>query len=219
MRPSQKILSNIIYSLTTCSPYIIFFIKHSTFLSIYFGPFIIYLCGTSNLFPYLFSLLPRTRHSTVSSPNNAGPQYFERPLGICPTTSLSKPFKTFTANLSWRFLDYVVVANFSASIGIQIFYIYMMPSNVTSKFRKIWSTNFCPSHIQIKFTITVLKYSKLKMQNKLFKIRTLNGYLNIQIWIQFSEQKKTKINGKVIHNVKIELRTLKSYTKNVSWLI
>ena len=163
---------------------------------------------------FLFFEEPRI---PVSSHNNAGPQYFKRSLGICPTTSLS--FKTFTANLSWRFLDYVVVANFSASIGIQIFYIYMMPSNVTSKFRKIWSTNFCPSHIQIKFTITVLKYSKLKTQNKLFKIRTLNGYLNIQIWIQFSEQKKTKINGKVIHNVKIELRTLKSYTKNLSWLI
>ena len=35
---------------------------------------------------------------------------------------------------------------------------------------------------------------------------------NIQIRIQFPEQNKTKIDGKVILNFKLEHRTLKSYT-------
>ena len=164
MRPSQKTLSNIIYTLRTCSLYIIVFIKYSTILNIYFDPFTIYLCGSSNLFPYLFSFLPRNTLSTVSLHNSAGSQYFERSLGIWSTTSLT--FKTFTANLSRGVLGYVVFANFSASIGVQIFFIYIMPSNVTSKFKNIWSTNFCSGHIQIKFTITVLKYWKFKTQNK-----------------------------------------------------
>ena len=66
-----------------------------------------------------------------------------------------------------------------------------MPSKVTLKFKKVWSTSLCYSYVQIKSTITVLKCSKFKMQNKLFKIQTLDGYLNIQIQIQFPEQNKT----------------------------
>ena len=87
-----------------------------------------------------------------------------------------------------------------------------MPSNVFLKFKKIWSSNLCCSHIQIKFTITILKCWKIKTQNKLFKIRTLDVDSSIQIWIQFPEQNKTKINRKVIRNFKKELQTLNSYT-------
>ena len=85
-----------------------------------------------------------------------------------------------------------------------------MPSNVTLKFKKIRSTNFCSSHIQIKFTMTVLKCWKFKTQNKMFKIRILNGNSNIQIRIQFPEQNKN--NRKVIGNFIMEPRTLKNYT-------
>ena len=116
--------------------------------------------------------------------------------------------KTFTAYLWWGFLGSAVVANRRPDN-----FLYMMPSNVTLKFKKMWKTNVCSSHIQIKFTITVFKCWKFKTQEKLLKIRTLDGDSNIQIRIQFREQNKIKINRRVICNFKMEPRTFtKSYT-------
>ena len=50
---------------------------------------------------------------------------------------------------------------------------------------------------QIKFTTTVLKCSKFKMQNKLFKTRTLERGSNIQIRNSFQNKTKQKQIGKL----------------------
>ena len=116
-------------------------------------------------------------------------------------------------------LKYKLYSNNLLALNDEIFsrcrrpgiFIYMMPSNVSLKFKKIWSTNFCSNEIPIKLIITILKYWEIKTQNNLFKIRTMDGGYNIQISIQFPEQNKTKINRKVLRNFPMEPHTLKSY--------